>query len=479
MDTSPAAEFVNACCAGKGAEALSALHSHPEHELVVEQVAQWGTTEELVEFLVEHHHLLHAFGAEPVTTWIRHHLWEANRLNVCDFDTPDDRGRFVADVAVQSGHDDLARLIRARQPATVPRINWALASNTPRQESFLKACESADAVQLRGMLQDDPSLVQTRTKWGMTPIYCVGGYGSDDAQRNRETTRLLLEAGDPDPVDGLCGACWWGGGDVIYELLEAGVAVEDRNRERSALHFAAIASRYNDMLQPEQLVPIVQTLLDAGADPNWPDLYGWMPFGMSAGAVREILRKRGATEEKVCPGLEAFTELVRSGASEGIVAAAKRDPDLLRFRDEQTCSSPILSALFADDRELAHRLAAIKPVGVDLDEAAALGDVALTGSALERTPGAPDGPRWLAIERPGRPLHLAAWFGHYEVAELLLERGYSPGDTNQADVAGHFVGPEQVRETTPLHLAAERGHRLIVERFLRELDAHRARSQRS
>jgi hypothetical protein len=175
---------------------------------------------------------------------------------------------------------------------------------------------------------------------------------------DRDTARLLLEAGDPDPVDGLCGACWWGGDDVIYALLEVGVAVENRARERSALHFAAVASRFNDMLEPERLVPIVEALLDAGADPNWLDLYGWMPCGMSVGPVRELLCNRGATDVDARPGLAAFTELVRSNAGEDIVAVAKRDPDLLRHRDQQTDSSAILSALFADDLELAKRLSA-------------------------------------------------------------------------------------------------------------------------
>ena len=61
-------------------------------------------------------------------------------------------------------------------------------------------------------------------------------------------------------------------------------------------------------------------------------------------------------------------------------------------------------------------------------------------------------------------------------AASCFAQGYSPGDTNQTDVQGHYVGPEEVRETTPLHLAAERGHRLLVERFLCELDAHRGRA---
>src|SRR5262245_48035993 len=100
--------------------------------------------------------------------------------------------------------------------------------------------------------------------------------------------------------------------------------------------------------------------------------------------------------------------------------------------------SPILSALYEGREADAQTLLAENPE-LDVFEAAAVGRTERVGELLEADPRlaqawSPDG---------FQALHLAAFFGHADVAVLLLERGANPGTVSRHE----FV------KVTPLHSA--------------------------
>jgi len=113
--------------------------------------------------------------------------------------------------------------------------------------------------------------------------------------------------------------------------------------------------------------------------------------------------------------------------------------------------SALMFALYHRRKDLVDILLAADPE-MNVFDAAALGDARFVTEILDGFPGflrarAADG---------FTLLHLAAFFGRTEVAELLLARG--------ADVGAVSDNPMRV---TPLHSAAAAGHASIVEALLR------------
>ena len=105
----------------------------------------------------------------------------------------------------------------------------------------------------------------------------------------------------------------------------------------------------------------------------------------------------------------------------------------------------------------------------DINEAAAFGDVAALEALLDdhniTGPRAGAGP-------PFVPLHFAAWRGEVAVSEVLVARGYSAGAMNRADEAGKYQGTPALRDTTPLHVAAQAGKAAVLARLLDAWDDH-------
>jgi ankyrin repeat protein len=94
-----------------------------------------------------------------------------------------------------------------------------------------------------------------------------------------------------------------------------------------------------------------------------------------------------------------------------------REPDLASARGEDGVSA-ILTALYNGHRGIAEGLLA-KGDQMDVFDAAALGDAKRLRDALAIDPGAVD-----ACSADGwTPLHLAAFFGHPEIAAWLLDMG--------------------------------------------------------
>ena len=143
-------------------------------------------------------------------------------------------------------------------------------------------------------------------------------------------------------------------------------------------------------------------------------------------------------------------EAIAAGDLERVRQLIAEDPSQARARDEQGLSAVIQARYHGRDDIVTVLLETVSRL--DVFEAAAVGRV-------ERVRELLDGDRELvsAFSTDGfTPLHLAAFFGHAEVAELLLERG--------ADVAS--VARNQMR-VMPLHSAAAGKHvaiaRLLVE----------------
>ncbi|HYD99236.1 MAG TPA: ankyrin repeat domain-containing protein [Alphaproteobacteria bacterium] len=175
-------------------------------------------------------------------------------------------------------------------------------------------------------------------------------------------------------------------------------------------------------------------------------------------------------------------DAVKRGDAEGAHALAAADPGLLRAR-QPSGETPLLLAAYYRQAAVAERLLALDPP-LDIWEAAALGRAARVAEWLDAEPAllnahAPDG-FW--------PLGLAAFFGHAEVAELLLARGADTGVVAanafavmalHAACAGRHTGiaaallahgaPVNAAQRdgyTPLHQAVAHGNRPLVELLL-------------
>lgn len=190
----------------------------------------------------------------------------------------------------------------------------------------------------------------------------------------------------------------------------------------------------------------------------------------------------------------ALFEAIRSGEDVAVDAAVAENEGLLRTHD-QAGLSPVVAAASAGNVRLAERLAArlIKSAdGIGFFDAAAVGNVAAVRNLLSADLAAVDdrGP-------DGRTaLHLAARFGHMEVARLLLGRGADPNAISLDDervtplysavVARHRdtaslllalgASPNSVQKGgwTALHAAARNGDQAIVDMLqLRRADTTR------
>ncbi len=139
------------------------------------------------------------------------------------------------------------------------------------------------------------------------------------------------------------------------------------------------------------------------------------------------------------PEVEIFGALM-TGETGTFKRLLEEHPGLVNARNENG-DSLLLTAAYMGRRDLFDLLLE-KGAGVSLFEASAVG---LSGRVLEHLDGDPalvnsyshDG--WT-------PLHLASFFGHEQVAQILLARG--------ADVNARSKSTRFARENTPLHAAA-------------------------
>lgn len=148
------------------------------------------------------------------------------------------------------------------------------------------------------------------------------------------------------------------------------------------------------------------------------------------------------------PEVEIFGALM-TGDTGTFKRLLDEHPGLVNARNENG-DSLLLTAAYTGRRDLFDLLLE-KGAGVSLFEASAVG---LSDRVLEHLDGDPALVN--AYSHDGwTPLHLASFFGHEQVAKLLLARG--------ADVNARSRSTRFARENTPLHAAAANRQVAVAE----------------
>jgi ankyrin repeat protein len=139
----------------------------------------------------------------------------------------------------------------------------------------------------------------------------------------------------------------------------------------------------------------------------------------------------------------AFIDAIKAGEFERVKAMVSADPTLTDARS-RTGESAILTAVYHRQKEIVNLLVA-RGAAMTMFEACAAGE-------LERVERLLDAEAINDYSADGwTPLHLAAFFGHAKVAELLL--------AHDADVAARSRNPNG---NTPLHAALAGNHKFVA-----------------
>ena len=143
---------------------------------------------------------------------------------------------------------------------------------------------------------------------------------------------------------------------------------------------------------------------------------------------------------------------IEAGDAAAVAALLDADPSAANARNGSG-DSPLLVALYSGRRDIAEILRA-RGAEIDLFEACAFGLSRRVQELLEHDPAllsaySHDG--WTA-------LHLASFFGHGEIASLLIARG---ADVNARSRSARFA-----TSNTPLHAAAANGQTAVAEILL-------------
>ena len=141
----------------------------------------------------------------------------------------------------------------------------------------------------------------------------------------------------------------------------------------------------------------------------------------------------------------AFIDAIKAGEFERVKAMVSEDPRLIDARGP-TGDSAILTAVYHRQKEIVNLLVA-RGATLTLSEACAAGELERAERLVDADPlsvnrHSPDG--WT-------PLHLAAFFGHSKIVELLLGR--------DADV---LAQSRNSNGNTPLHAALASNHAFVA-----------------
>ncbi len=143
----------------------------------------------------------------------------------------------------------------------------------------------------------------------------------------------------------------------------------------------------------------------------------------------------------------AFIDAIKAGEFERVKAMVSADPTLIDARSG-TGDSAILTAVYHRQKEIVNLLVA-RGASLSIFEACAAGEIEHVERLLDASAGGAAGaPGVNGYSADGwTPLHLAAFFGHAKIAELLI--------ANHADVLARSRGSNG---NTPLHAALAGNH---------------------
>ena len=141
----------------------------------------------------------------------------------------------------------------------------------------------------------------------------------------------------------------------------------------------------------------------------------------------------------------AFIDAIKAGEYERVKAMVSAEPTLIDARG-RTGESAILTAVYHRQKEIVNLLVA-RGAALTLFEACAAGEVERAERSM-----ANDGSAINAFSVDGwTPLHLAAYFGHTKIAEMLISRGASVNACSRNSTGN-----------TPLHAALAGNHKLVA-----------------
>jgi ankyrin repeat protein len=139
----------------------------------------------------------------------------------------------------------------------------------------------------------------------------------------------------------------------------------------------------------------------------------------------------------------AFIDAIKAGEFERVKAMVSAEPTLIDARS-RTGESAILTAVYHRQKEIVNLLVA-RGAAMTMFEACAAGELERVERLIDRDAiGEHSADGWT-------PLHLAAFFGHTKVAELLLAHG--------ADVTARS---RNSNGNTPLHAALAGNHKFVA-----------------
>src|SRR3954466_6616444 len=147
----------------------------------------------------------------------------------------------------------------------------------------------------------------------------------------------------------------------------------------------------------------------------------------------------------------AFIDAIKAGEFERVKAMVSADPALIDARSG-TGDSAILTAVYHRQKEIVNLLVA-RGATMTIFEACAAGEIERVERLLELSAsGAVEGPAINAYSTDGwTALHLASFFGHPKISELLIARG--------ADVTARSTN---ANGNTPLHAALAGNHKFVA-----------------